>query len=79
MKTNEIGKYTHYVSFRKKADTGQYKYYIVKCTSEEQANAVRSTLRPFDVSYARVGKMSSRQDKMKRSVIDAEKFLERCV
>ena len=80
MKTNETKKYTDYVSFRRKAeDTGQYKYYIVKCTSREQADLVHSVLKSFDASYARIGKMSKRQDKMRRTVIDAEKFLERCM
>ena len=78
--TSEIKNDAYYVSFRRKAeDTGQYKYYIVKCTSEEQANLVYSKLKAFDVSYARIGKLTKRQDKMRRTVIDVEKFLERCI
>lgn len=80
MMTNEIKNDAYYVSFRRKAeDTGQYKYYLVRCTNKEQANSVRSVLGSFDVSYARIGKLTKRQDRMRRTVIDAEKFLERCM
>ena len=77
MKTNKDMDNEYYVSFRAKSDDGRCKYYMIKCTDEEQAKKVRSSLNAYEVNYVRIGKASNRQDKLKRKVIDASDWLKK--